>query len=54
MGVAMSAVEYPWWDVWSPDPAGRMEGPASGAVGSVSLRDGVNGFEGAAVLLGSP
>ena len=38
----------------SPAPAGRMEGPASGAVGSVSLRDGVNGFEGAAVLLGSP
>ena len=32
MGVAMSAVEYPWWDVWSPDPAGRTEGPASGAV----------------------
>ena len=43
MGVAMSAVEYPWWDVCSPDPAGRMEGPASGAVGSVSLRDEVNG-----------
>ena len=54
MGVAMSAVGYPWWDVCSSDPAGRREGPASGSVGSVALRDEAKGFEGAAVLLGSP
>ena len=54
MGVAMSAVGYPWWDVCSSDPASRREGPASGSVGSVVLRDEAKGFEAAAVLLGSP
>ena len=49
MGVAMSAMEYPKWDVLALEPASGMDGPASDAVGSVSLREGVSGFEGAAV-----